>query len=352
MRALVASALLLSVLGLALGGVRATTAAQLVLVALLIAVVVVAVAGSAPAARAASWTPFAPHGWPSIGRAASTLMLSFVGWEAVAPLTARLRNPARSLPRVIGIAFGTTTLLYLGLAVATIACLGRGAATDVPLAALLQLALGPAGRAVAAVAALILTLGAVNAYLSGATEMIGQLTEARGVTAGQATAGQATAGQATAGQSTAGRRTADRAAGRRATFLLIIAATGLVLIGLYALHLVTTTALVALPTTMFLGVYLACTAAATRVLTGAARLAAWPALLAVATVLAFCGWALAAAAAVATIAAVAARTGRPAFRPVRRTSRTSTDRPADPAHRPEPGPARARRSDDLGVRVP
>jgi amino acid efflux transporter len=194
MRALVASALLLAVLGLALGGVRATTAAQLVLVGLLIAVVVVAVAGSAPAARAASWTPFAPHGWPSIGRAASTLMLSFVGWEAVAPLTARLRDPRRQLPRVIGIAFGTTTLLYLGLAVATIACLGRGAATDVPLAALLQLAMGPAGRAVAAVAALILTLGATNAYLSGATEMIGQLTAAER-SAGRVTAGRVTAGR-------------------------------------------------------------------------------------------------------------------------------------------------------------
>src|ERR1700722_18033138 len=292
MRALVASALLLAVLGLALGGVRATTAAQLVLVGLLIAVVVVAVAGSAPAARAASWTPFAPHGWPSIGRAASTLMLSFVGWEAVAPLTARLRDPRRQLPRVIGIAFGTTTLLYLGLAVATIACLGRGAATNVPLAALLELAMGPAGGAVAAVAALILTLGATNAYLSGATEMIGQLTAARRLTTGRATTG--------------------RPAARPATFLLMIAATGLVLIGLYALHLVTTTALVTLPTTMFLFVYLACTAAATRVLTGPARLAAWPALLAVATVLVFCGWALAAAAAVAVAAAAAA--ARPAIR--------------------------------------
>ena len=397
MRALVASALLLAVLGLALGGVRATTAAQLVLVGLLIVVVVVAVVGSAPAARAASWTPFAPHGWPSIGRAASTLMLSFVGWEAVAPLTARLRNPGRQLPKVIGIAFGTTTLLYLGLAVATIACLGRGAATNVPLAALLELAMGPAGRAVAAVAALILTLGATNAYLSGATEMIGQLTaaqrSARPVTAGRVTAGRSAAGRSAAGRSaaarvaaarvaagrpTAGRATAGRAAARPATFLLIIAATGLVLIGLYALHVVTTTALVTLPTTMFLGVYLACTAAATRVLTGPARLAAWPALLAVATVLAFCGWALAAAAAVAAIAAVPAtrtagtaraaraarrlvgrttcparpalgpvrragrpglgpvrrttRASRPALRPVRRTTRAS--RPARPALRP------------------
>src|SRR6185437_8499406 len=135
------------------------------------------------------------------------------------------------------------------LAVATIACLGRGAATDVPLASLLQLAMAPAGRAVAAVAALILTLGATNAYLSGATEMISQLTGSRRRTAGQrrtADRQQATdRTKATGQQQATDRRTVAgqqqvtgprRAAGRRAEagrptgFLLIIAATGLALI--------------------------------------------------------------------------------------------------------------------------
>ena len=155
-RAAVAAGLLLAVLGLALGGVRASTMAQLLLVALLIAVVVTAVP-LAPAARPANWTPFAPHGWLSVGRAAATLMLSFVGWEAVAPLTGRLR--AGQLSRVIGIAFTVTAVLYLGLAVATVSSLGRGADLTVPLADLLQLAIGPAGRAVAAAAALVLTAG-------------------------------------------------------------------------------------------------------------------------------------------------------------------------------------------------
>ena len=67
-------------------------------------------------------------------------------------------------------------MLYLGLAVATVSCLGRGANLAVPLADLLQLAIGPAGRAVAAAAALLLTAGSVNAYLSGATEMLRELT--------------------------------------------------------------------------------------------------------------------------------------------------------------------------------
>jgi amino acid efflux transporter len=290
----VAAVLLLVVLGLALGGVRATTTVQLVLVGLLITVVVVAVAGSAPSAHAANWAPFAPHGWPAIGRAASTLMLSFVGWEAVAPLTARFGAPARQLPRVIAIAFAITTALYLGLAVATITVLGPGAGTEVPLADLLRQAVGPAGRAVAAVAAVLLTLGATNAYLSGAAAMAAELTGRRAARPGP-----------DARPGPTGRRLASwRAPGSARPLLALIAAAGLLVIGLYAARIVSTAQLVEIPTTLFLAVYLACTLSAARTLAGGARRAALPAVLAVGAVLAFSGWALAIAAAVAVTAAL------------------------------------------------
>src|SRR6266700_1389259 len=279
LRCAAAAGLLLVVLGLAMGGVRATTAVQMALVALLFAVIILAVAGSAPSARAANWTPFAPHGWASIGHAAAILMLSFVGWEATAPLTPRLRDPARQLPRVIAIALATTTALYLGLAVTTIAVLGHGAGTDVPLADLLRYAIGPAGRAAAAVAAVVLTLGATNAYLTGASAMAVDLT----------------------------RRPGQQRHRRPARpFLALIAAAGLLSIGLYSLRLVTTAQLVTLPTTLFLAVYLGCTVSAARTLAGRARYAALPALAAVIVVLLFSGWALAITAAVAATAALAA----------------------------------------------
>ncbi len=288
-RGAVAAGLLLAVLGLALGGVRASTMAQLLLVVLLIAVVVTAVAGSAPASRPANWTPFAPHGWLSVGRAAATLMLSFVGWEAVAPLTGRLR--AGQLSRVIGIAFTVTAVLYLGLAVATISCLGRGADLSVPLADLLQLAIGPAGRAVAAAAALILTVGAVNAYISGATEMLRELT---------AVPSQMRPN----GPGRPPRLSAHALLG-------IIALAGLLLIGLSALRLADIIALVSVPTAMFLCVYLSCTVSAVRILAGSARAAAAVAVLAVLAVLAFCGWpALLAVAVVAAVAALATPSAR------------------------------------------
>ena len=177
-RAAVAAVLLLTVLGLAAGGLRASATAQLVLVSLLTVVVVVAVTGSAAAAHVSNWTPFAPHGWLSVGSAAATLMFSFAGWEAVAPLTTRFADPARQLPRAVATALAVTTVLYLGLAVATISVLGPSAATDIPLAALLSHAIGTAGPDAAAVAAIVLTLGATNAYINGAAVLAGQLVQA------------------------------------------------------------------------------------------------------------------------------------------------------------------------------
>ena len=71
------------------------------------------------------------------------------------------------------------------------------------------------------------------------------------------------------------------------------------LITLYGAGLVTTTGMVADPTTLFLSVYLAAMAGAIIVLRGTARTAAIPAALAVVVMLAYCGWLLAIPAAVA-----------------------------------------------------
>jgi amino acid efflux transporter len=274
-RAVIAALLLLIVLVLAARGLRTSAAAQLLLMVLLIAVVAVAVAGSAADARSANWTPFAPHGLLAVGHAAAILMLSFVGWEAVAPLTREFTNPSRQLARVTAIALAVTSTLYLGLAIATIGVLGSHAATLVPLAALLQRAIGPAGAVAAAVAAVLLTLGTTNAYLNGAAVMAGQLARSRD------------------GEGSGAGRPPPR-------FLLAIAASGLLLITLYGLHIVNPASLVSVPTTLFLAVYLGSMVAAVRELRGPARWAAVPAAIAVLVMLACCGWALALPVLVAT----------------------------------------------------
>jgi amino acid efflux transporter len=281
-RASVAGALLLSVLGLAAGGLRATAAAQLALVSVLTVVVVVAVAGSAAASRAGNWVPFAPHGWLSVGSAAATLMFSFVGWEAVAPLTTRFADPSRQLPRAVAVAVAVTTALYLSLAAVTISVLGPRAATDAPLARLLSYAVGKAGPYAAAAAAIVLTLGATNAYMSGAAATAGQLVHSAA------------------------------ASGRPAPKLWLLAAvagSGLALITSYGLGIISIAGLVAVPTTLFLTVYLGAMIAAARMLRGPVRLAALPAAVAVTVMLGFSGRVLAVPAAVALAAGWRTKSG-------------------------------------------
>jgi amino acid efflux transporter len=272
---LLAAGLLGVVVTMALTGRAVRGGVQLALVALLAVLVAVAVLGAAPHARAEHWTPFAPHGWWSVGRAASVLMLSFVGWEAISPLVARLRDPGRQLPRIIGIAFAVTAVIYLGLAVVTVGVLGAGAGTGVPLADLLDVALGGVGRYLAAAAAVALTLAATNAYISGAVELADRL-----------------------------RGTGNR--GRRGV-QLSIAAIGLLLLGFVGAGLLTIDVLVAVPTALFVAVYALCTAAAVRLTAGTTRVLAGLACAVVLVILAFSGWALLAVAAVAVPAAVAGR---------------------------------------------
>jgi amino acid efflux transporter len=306
-RAAVAGALLLIVLGLAACGLRAGTAIQLVLVALLTIVVVVAVAGSASAERVSNWTPFAPHGWISVGSAASTLMFSFVGWEAVAPLTTRFANPSRQLPRAVAIALAVTTALYLALATATIGVLGPRAATDVPLTGLLTHVIGTAGPAAAAVAAIVLTVGTTNAYINGAIVMTGELLRAAARPRTSLRGSLQPTRPTRPGRPTRPSRPTrpgpdnGQAAPKR-LLLSAIAITGLVLLAAYGFRLVSIAVLVTAPTTLFLAVYLGAMTAALRLLRGAARLAALPGALAVLIMLGFCGWALAIPAAVSLVA--------------------------------------------------
>ncbi|MGP3928243.1 APC family permease [Streptomyces sp. 8N616] len=153
-------------------GLRLSGRMQLLLVGLLTALLLFAVLAALPHARAANFTPFMPGGWSSVGSAAGVLFFAFAGWEAASHLSGEFAAPRRDLPRVTALTLAVVTVLYLGLAMATIGVMGRGAATTaVPLTRLLEAGVGTAARPAAATAALLLTFGAVNSYLAGASRL-------------------------------------------------------------------------------------------------------------------------------------------------------------------------------------
>lgn len=165
------AALLVGVAAANAAGMRASAWLQLVLAALLLMLMVVSVAVSLPHATWHHLHPFAPHGWAAVVDAGALLVWSFAGWEAITHLAAEFRRPERDLPKATAVALVVVGVLYLGVAVATIAVLGPAAGTSrAPLADLL--AYGPVGaRQVAAVMAVLLTAGVINAYFAGASKL-------------------------------------------------------------------------------------------------------------------------------------------------------------------------------------
>jgi amino acid efflux transporter len=243
-------------------GLRATARLQLGLAGLLAALLLVAVVTALPESRGENWAPFAPHGWAAVGTAASLLMLSFIGWEAVSHLAGDLRDPARQLPRAIFAALGVVVVLYLGLAVATVGVLGTSAPSDVPLADLMAAGVGSTGRTVTAALAVLLTMGAMNAYVAAATKLAGALAEE-----GSAPAALASPARA----------------------LALLATAGAVLLAPLGADLLSVEGLVRATSASFVAVYVTATAAGVRLLAGAARASAVAAFTAVVVVLAFSG---------------------------------------------------------------
>jgi amino acid efflux transporter len=151
-------------------GLRVSGRVQLVIAFVLGGLLVAATLVALPHADLGHLTPFAPHGWLAIGSAAALLVWAFAGWEAVTSLSAEYRNPARDIGRATAIAIGVISVLYLGVAFATVAVLGDRPGRA-PLSDLLVLGLGEWARPVTTVVAVLLSVGAINAYFGGGARL-------------------------------------------------------------------------------------------------------------------------------------------------------------------------------------
>lgn len=163
-------------------GLRVSSGFQLALSSVLVVVLALALAVALPSRGGRNWTPFAPHGVWAIGTAANILVWLFVGWEAVAQLAGEFRRPAHDLPRAMAIAFALVSVLYVGLAVATIG-VTAGTHSRVPLADLIAVGYGRAGRDATAVLAVALTMGTMNVYVGGMAKLAASLAGERALPA-------------------------------------------------------------------------------------------------------------------------------------------------------------------------
>ncbi len=243
----VAAALILGTGAMNLAGLRFSGRVQLVLASVLALLMTATVAVALPHGSTASLTPFAPNGWTAIGTTAAVLVWGFAGWEAVASLAGDYRDPRRDVPRATGIAVVVVGVLYLALAATSVLVLGPATGrSEAPLSDLMAIALGEQARVVTAVVAVLLTIGAMNAYFAGGSRLGASLARDGALPAWLARGGEA--GQVP----------------RRSTLLITVAS--LLSLGLAVMLGLGLTPLMLLATGCFTLVYVLGTASALRLL--------------------------------------------------------------------------------------
>ncbi|QGN34220.1 APC family permease [Microlunatus sp. Gsoil 973] len=153
-------------------GLRISGRAQLALTGGLALIMTITIVAALPHARWANLTPFAPRGWSAIGPAAAVLVWGFAGWEAVASLSAEYRHSQRDVPRAAAAAITIVAVLYLGLATTALLVLGSATGSSTaPLSDVLAVGIGGQVRIVTALVAVLLTIGAMNAYFAGGSKL-------------------------------------------------------------------------------------------------------------------------------------------------------------------------------------
>lgn len=168
----VAGALIVAVALMNAAGLRLSGRVQLGLASALALLMTVTIVAALPQAHWASLQPFAPHGWSAVLPAAAVLVWGFAGWEAVSSLAADYRRPSSDVPRATVLAIAVVGVLYLGLAATCLLVLGPATGSSTaPLSDILAIGVGGEVRAVTAVVAVLLTIGAMNAYYAGSSKL-------------------------------------------------------------------------------------------------------------------------------------------------------------------------------------
>ena len=122
-------------------------------------------------------------GYPSFSKIISSIALTFfafLGFGVMTFTVAKLRDPARELPRATGLALGLTTLTYVLISIAVFGTLTVEQAIGYGETAIAEAArpsLGDAGFTLMAVAALLATAGATNGTLFGSVGLTSSLAE-------------------------------------------------------------------------------------------------------------------------------------------------------------------------------
>ncbi|WP_127475824.1 APC family permease [Microbacterium sulfonylureivorans] len=153
-------------------GITRTAQATRVIVVVVLLALAVAVAAAAAAPDSTGWLSPASlwsGGWYGILQSAGLLFFAFAGYARIATMGEEVRDPARTIPRAILLAFAGALVVYALVAVAVLSTLGpeATAASTEPVAAATAASGWAWAEPVVRVGAAAASLGALLALIAG-----------------------------------------------------------------------------------------------------------------------------------------------------------------------------------------
>jgi APA family basic amino acid/polyamine antiporter len=154
-------------------GIRRSSRANLVIVALSLGALGTFVAAGIGSFRLDNLRPFAPAGWRGILESAALLFFAYTGYARIATLGEEVREPRRTIPRAIGITIGGALLLYAAVAAVAVGAAGAPALaeTSAPLHAAARTFPHPWTATVVSAGGVTAMLGVILSQLLGLSRM-------------------------------------------------------------------------------------------------------------------------------------------------------------------------------------
>ncbi|WP_068786137.1 amino acid permease [Paenibacillus phocaensis] len=165
--AMLAAGLLTNWIGMQLAG-----KIQIAVVIAIASVLIFAFGAALPRMDSVHFTPFMPHGWFSVGQAASMLFWCFIGWEAVSHMSEEFKDPQKAAIKGVTAAAIIVGILYFLSALATVGTQSylKGG-SESSMVWIISQPLGAWGGIVAGITGLFICMAGIIAYTGAAARV-------------------------------------------------------------------------------------------------------------------------------------------------------------------------------------
>lgn len=155
-------------------GAKETTRLQVIMVAGLLVILIYLVVQGAPAVDMERYSPFAPNGWGAVLPTAALVFISYIGLTKVASIAEEVKNPERNIPLgmflsliAILVLYGTVVALVVGVVPAE-----QLYKSLTPLSDAADIAIGPVGKHLISLAAVLAFATTANAGIMSASRYL------------------------------------------------------------------------------------------------------------------------------------------------------------------------------------